>query len=115
MINYFAVPGIDQRTVKTFYKKKYSLDDLVTIAADKYGVSIAELKGKSRLQHIAAARQLYCYLAKQLTHKSLNQIGFPIEKDHATVIHSHRTVENLIFSGHKNGILAFNLLNTLSQ
>jgi chromosomal replication initiator protein len=54
------------------------------------------LQSKTRKRHIVQARQLAMYFAKKYTKASLASIGSQIGKrDHATVLHACRTVENL--------------------
>ena len=45
---------------------------------------------------IASARQIAMYLAKQLTSRSLPEIGRKFDRDHTTVMHAVRKVEELI-------------------
>ena len=54
------------------------------------------LKSKTRKREIVQARQLAMFFAKQLTKSSLATIGAHCGgKDHATVLHACRTVNNL--------------------
>ena len=54
------------------------------------------IKSKTRKREIVQARQLTMYFAKQLTKNSLATIGAQCgNKDHATVLHACRTVNNL--------------------
>jgi chromosomal replication initiator protein len=54
------------------------------------------LKSKTRKREIVQARQLTMFFAKQLTKSSLATIGAQCgNKDHATVLHACRTVNNL--------------------
>jgi hypothetical protein len=60
------------------------------------GISPSELDQKTRVMEVVQARQLCYYFAKLYTKCSLNTIGRSIGgKDHATVLHSARTIENL--------------------
>ena len=54
---------------------------------------------KTRRRHIDQARQLAMYFAKKFTKASLASIGSQIGKrDHATVLHACKTVDNLTFT-----------------
>ena len=54
------------------------------------------LQSKTRKRHIVQARQLAMFFAKKLTKASLASIGSQIGKrDHATVLHACKTVDNL--------------------
>ncbi|PIE99213.1 MAG: chromosomal replication initiation protein DnaA, partial [Polaribacter sp.] len=50
----------------------------------------------TRKRHIVQARQIAMYFAKKLTKTSLASIGNQIgQRDHATVLHACKTVDNL--------------------
>jgi chromosomal replication initiator protein len=54
------------------------------------------LKSKTRKREIVQARQIAMYFAKKMTKSSLANIGLHCGgKDHATVLHACRTVNNL--------------------
>ncbi|MDP4988544.1 MAG: chromosomal replication initiator protein DnaA, partial [Polaribacter sp.] len=54
------------------------------------------LQSKTRKRHVVQARQLAMYFAKRLTKASLASIGSQIgHRDHATVLHACKTVDNL--------------------
>ncbi len=54
------------------------------------------MKSKTRKREIVQARQLAMYFSKQLTKSSLAHIGKHCgNKDHATVLHACKTVNNL--------------------
>ena len=59
-------------------------------------VTIEDLRGNKRNREIVEARQIFCKLAKIRTKYSLTKIGSAIKRDHATVLHSVRTCNNLI-------------------
>lgn len=67
---------------------------------DSYGLQKWELDKNTKARAIAQPRQMAMYFASKLTNKcSLNAIGFILgEKDHATVLHAIKTVEDLIGS-----------------
>ena len=55
------------------------------------------LKSKTRKRQVVQARQIAMYFAKNMTKSSLSNIGAHCGgKDHATVLHACRTVNNLI-------------------
>jgi len=61
-----------------------------------FGISKADISKKTRNREILQPRQITHYFAKQKTNDSLTSIGRQIgEKDHATVLHSIKTVNNL--------------------
>ncbi len=67
------------------------------IIANFYNIKISDLNSTSRLRSIARPRQVAMYLAKNFTNESLPRIGDKFGgKNHATVIHSCKTIESLI-------------------
>ena len=51
---------------------------------------------EGRARNVARPRQIAMYLAKQLTSRSLPEIGRKFDRDHTTVMHAVRKVEELI-------------------
>jgi chromosomal replication initiator protein len=59
-------------------------------------MDIETLQSKTRKRHIVQARQIAMYFAKKMTKASLASIGKQIgDRDHATVLHACKTVNNL--------------------
>jgi len=78
-------------------EKDISLDTIKGIVADYYKLPIEALDSKSRKQEIALARQMAMYLTKEFTQLSLKSIGKEFgNRDHSTVIHSCKSIVNLI-------------------
>jgi chromosomal replication initiator protein len=64
---------------------------------EAFGIKVSELKAKSRTKMIAFPRQVAMYIARQLTHASLAEIGRAFGgKDHTTVLHAVDKVRGLI-------------------
>ena len=77
-------------------KKEVSIEYIQKMVADYFEMDLVTLQSKTRKRHIVQARQLAMYFAKRFTKASLASIGSQIGKrDHATVLHACRTVENL--------------------
>jgi|TARA_B110000908_G_C10138147_1_gene395464 chromosomal replication initiation ATPase DnaA len=51
---------------------------------------------KTREKEFAYARHLYAYFCRNYTNESFESIGKFINKNHATIIHSNKTIENWI-------------------
>ncbi len=71
--------------------------DAVTKVIQKhYFYGLTELRSKNRTKDISLARQITMYLMKQVTHKSLREIGeFLNRKDHTTIAHAIGRIDDL--------------------
>ena len=77
--------------------REVSIDYIQKVVCDYFELSIDTLKSKTRKRNIVQARQLAMYFSKQLTKSSLANIGARCGgKDHATVLHACKTVNNLV-------------------
>ncbi|MFH2140839.1 MAG: chromosomal replication initiator protein DnaA [Bacteroidota bacterium] len=78
-------------------KREISIDYIQKIVCDYFSMPVDTLRSKTRKREIVQARQIAMYFAKNLTKSSLAAIGSLIGgKDHATVLHACKTVNNLI-------------------
>ncbi|OGL41941.1 MAG: hypothetical protein A3C43_12485 [Candidatus Schekmanbacteria bacterium RIFCSPHIGHO2_02_FULL_38_11] len=74
--------------------KMVTIDEIQKVVAEKYNTRVNDLKSKSRRRELVIPRQIAMYLSKNLTNDSLQQIGRKFgNKDHTTVIHSVKKVE----------------------
>ena len=77
-------------------KREVSIDYIQKIVSDYFQMDVDTLQSKTRKRHIVQARQLAMFFSKKLTKASLASIGSQIGKrDHATVLHACKTVDNL--------------------
>ena len=77
-------------------KKEISIDYIQKVVSDYFQMDVGTLQSKTRKRHIVQARQLAMFFAKKYTKASLASIGSQIGKrDHATVLHACKTVNNL--------------------
>ena len=77
-------------------KKEVSIDYIQKEVSKYFDMDVATLQSKTRKRHIVQARQLAMFFAKRLTKTSLASIGNQIgQRDHATVLHACKTVDNL--------------------
>ncbi|MDA0793027.1 MAG: chromosomal replication initiator protein DnaA [Bacteroidetes bacterium] len=80
-------------------KREVSIDYIQKVVSDYFQMDVQTLQSKTRRRHIVQARQLAMYFAKKYTKASLASIGNQIGKrDHATVLHACKTVDNLSFT-----------------
>jgi chromosomal replication initiator protein len=72
------------------------IGDIQRAVAESFGIPSAEMKSSSRAREVARPRQVAMYLSKQLTPKSLPDIGRRFGgRDHTTVIHAVKQIERL--------------------
>ncbi|UCG27195.1 MAG: chromosomal replication initiator protein DnaA, partial [Bacteroidales bacterium] len=78
-------------------KREISIDYIQKIVCDYFNIPIDLMQSKTRKREIVQARQVAMFFSKSLTKSSLATIGSQIGgKDHATVLHACKTVNNLI-------------------
>lgn len=70
------------------------LDIILKQIADKMVITIDQLKSKTRKREVVQCRQMYFKRAKETTNASLAKIGLLVNRDHATVLHGIKTVDN---------------------
>lgn len=77
--------------------KQITAELIMRTVSDYYGLSLNELTGATRKREITVPRQIAMYLTREMTGMSLPQIGAVFGgRDHTTVLHSCKTVENNI-------------------
>lgn len=77
--------------------REISIDYIQKVVCDYFNLPVDSINSKTRKREIVQARQLAMYFAKKHTKASLASIGAQCgNKDHATVLHACRTVNNLI-------------------
>ena len=80
-------------------KKEISIDHIQKVVSDYFQMDVSTLQSKTRKRHIVQARQLAMFFSKKFTKASLASIGTKIgHRDHATVLHACKTVDNLAFT-----------------
>jgi chromosomal replication initiator protein len=91
--------------------KQVSIENIQKTVADFYRLKVVELLSKKRTRTIARPRQIAMSLARELTQLSLPEIGNAFGgRDHSTVLHACKTIENLRNSDQTINS-DFNLLN----
>ena len=80
-------------------KKEISIKKKKKVVSDYFQMDVSTLQSKTRKRHIVQARQLAMFFSKKFTKASLASIGTKIgHRDHATVLHACKTVDNLAFT-----------------
>ncbi|MCD1617278.1 chromosomal replication initiator protein DnaA [Salipiger marinus] len=76
--------------------RKISIEEIQRKVADHYNIRLSDLIGPKRLRNFARPRQVAMYLCKQLTARSLPEIGRRFGgRDHTTVMHGVKRIEEL--------------------
>ena len=80
----------------SFNRGQISVEFIQKTVADFYKMKVADMYSKRRPANIALPRQIAMYLAKELTQKSLPEIGELFGgRDHTTVLHAVRKITEL--------------------
>lgn len=77
--------------------REISIDYIQKVVCDYFNLPLEMINSKTRKREIVQARQLAMFFSKKHTKSSLATIGLHCgNKDHATVLHACRTVNNLL-------------------
>ena len=78
-------------------QNRLNIEGIQKRVADHYQIRHSDMTSKRRPSAIAFPRQIAMYLSRQLTRHSLQEIGQAFGgRDHGTVIHAVKTVENMM-------------------
>ncbi|MEF3048103.1 chromosomal replication initiator protein DnaA [Pseudotabrizicola sp. L79] len=78
-------------------EKRLSIEEIQRKVAEHYNVRLSDMIGPKRLRTIARPRQVAMYLCKQLTSRSLPEIGRRFGgRDHTTIMHGIRKIDELM-------------------
>jgi chromosomal replication initiator protein len=78
------------------HERRVTIDEIQRRVAEHYNLRLSEMTSDRRARAVARPRQVAMYLAKQLTTRSLPEIGRKFGgRDHTTVIHAIRKIEEL--------------------
>jgi len=77
-------------------RREITIEYIQKVVCDHLSLPVESIQQTSRKREIVQARQLSMYFAKKITKSSLSVIGMQCgNKDHATVLHACKTIENL--------------------
>lgn len=92
-----ALAGETLKDLLAFQERMVTIHNIQKIVAEYYKIRVADLHSKSRTRQVTRPRQIAMALAKELTTKSLPDIGDAFGgRDHTTVLHACRKVAELI-------------------
>lgn len=104
------------RDLLALQEKLVTIDNIQKTVAEYYKIKIADLLSKRRSRSVARPRQMAMALAKELTNHSLPEIGDAFGgRDHTTVLHGCRKIEQLREESHDIKEDFSNLIRTLSS
>ena len=104
------------RDLLALQEKLVTIDNIQKTVAEYYKIKVADLLSKRRSRSVARPRQMAMALAKELTNHSLPEIGDAFGgRDHTTVLHACRKIEQLREESHDIKEDFSNLIRTLSS
>ena len=89
-INYFVLPGLHRVEIMGM-----SMESMMARTCQFFEVNIEQLQSKWRKREVVEARYFFYYYAKNIESKTLVMLGNATNRDHTTIIHGLRTMENL--------------------
>ncbi|MGB3281082.1 MAG: chromosomal replication initiator protein DnaA [Pseudorhodobacter sp.] len=79
--------------------RKITIEEIQRKVAEHFNIRLSDMIGPKRVRTIARPRQIAMYLAKQLTSRSLPDIGRRFGgRDHTTIMHGVKKIEELMTS-----------------
>lgn len=104
------------RDLLALQDKLVTIDNIQKTVAEYYKIKMADLLSRSRSRSVTRPRQMAMALAKELTNHSLPEIANAFNKrDHTTVMHACRKIEELREESHDIKEDFSNLIRTLSS
>ena len=98
-IDFQLVKEVIRERIGSSFSPELSIEDVVKKVSEISNVSEIEIVGKSRKMEVAEARQVSMYLCRKIIGTSLNNIGvFFGGRDHSTVIHAVKTIDEKIIN-----------------
>ncbi len=81
----------------SMYQKEITIEHIIEVVCAEMNIDRERMNSSERTREVAIARQLAMYLAKKHTKQPLTNIGAAIGgRNHATVLHSCKTISNLM-------------------
>ena len=76
-------------------EKRVSVEHIQKVVCHHYNIKMSEMTSKRRAREIVRPRQVAMYLAKEMTSRSLPDIGRRFGRDHTTVLHAVSKIKEL--------------------
>jgi chromosomal replication initiator protein len=88
---------LKDKITTNIYSSPISVDKIIHIVAEYFNLKSFDITGNKRTKSIALARQIAMYLSRKTTRLSTTQIGTYFgDKEHGTVMHATKKIEDLI-------------------
>lgn len=90
---------LTKKVLKNLIKEKktdFNLEQIMNVIVDYFNISEKAIKAKTRKREVVQARHLAMHFAKKYTKMSLSSIGVEFNRDHSTVVHANKTVQDLL-------------------
>ena len=89
VLEYLLRDTLDQET-----QEELTMEEIQKVVADHFDLRMADMTSNRRPQNIAFPRQVAMFLCREMTRHSLPSIGTAFARNHATVLHAHRLVQD---------------------
>jgi len=92
--NYFIIPGLMAKSPQT----AMTPDVITSIVCDALGINVSDVLGKNRRHDICFARHLSIHFTVKYAFPKMfkTTIGTWFNRDHASVIHANRNIQNMV-------------------
>lgn len=91
-------------------------EKIIRIVANHFQLDVEDIKTQSRKREVLLPRQIAMYFCKEYTAVSLRGIGSRFgDKHHATVLHSYKTINNLIDTDKRVRLLVADIREKVSK
>jgi chromosomal replication initiator protein len=94
-MNYWSMPSLRERQKANRQKINY-VDNIIKEICKFYSLSYEDITSKSRKREIVKARFIAIYLIRTETDYVLSQIGKLFNRDHSTILHSIKIINNTL-------------------
>lgn len=96
-VNQAIVEDLLQDILQEEAQNILTIERIQKLVCEHYQIALHDMCSRRRPNNIAFPRQIAMFLSRTLTHKSLQEIGDAFGgRDHGTVIHAYKTVENMV-------------------
>ena len=111
MKDVITIDVLEKSVLKNFIAQENSIvkltcPDIQKVVCAYYNISLADMNGKSREQHIAIPRQVAIFLCRKLTDCSATELGHTFNRTHATVLYACNSIQNLFKQNDQKTVVA---------